>query len=193
MSDPISIKLTEQAQTILREMQTLPERMATEIAAAMDKENQFTIGHIQSEHLTGQGPFPVEQHKLGVRTNRLRSSLRASDAEVVSDRIISGIGTNVVYAAIHEFGGRIHHGARSGSVRLRTNAQGNLLHQPGSRQLAVFAKSSHKRAKEVKFSAQAYDVDMPARAPITTGIEERAENYGAAVSAAVEKAWEGNK
>lgn len=40
---------------------------------------------------------------LKVRTNRLRSSIQTKQL----DRLAAAVGTDVVYAAIHEFGGRI--------------------------------------------------------------------------------------
>lgn len=193
MSEAHEIKFTEEAQAVLQEMQTMPARMLQEIATALDQENQYTVSHIQAQRMTGVGPFPVEQHKLGVRTNRLRSSVRASSAEIDGQRVVSGIGSNVLYARVHELGARIHHPARSGSVRLRTDARGGLLRQRGSQHLAVFAAGHHKRAKEVKYEGKAYDVEMPARAPITTGVEDRAANYDQAVSAAVVRAWEDKK
>lgn len=191
MSDPISINLTDEARAVLAAVKTLPARTLREIAKAIDFENQLSVAHIAAEHLTGQGPFPVEQHRLGVRTNRLRSSLRASEATIEGQSVESGIGSNVIYAAVHEFGVRFIRAGRTGTTRLRTDAKGNLLRQAGHPHLAVFAKSSHSRAKEVAFTSQSHAVEIPARAPITTGIEERTEDYTQAVSKAVLTAWEG--
>lgn len=88
-----------------------------------------------------------------------------SDTEAV-------IGTNKVYAAIHQFGGKIERGAAGGTVRLRTDAKGQLLRQGDkgrAANLAVFAGAHHKRAVERSYSHEGYDIDMPARPylPIT--------------------------
>ncbi|MFZ4857915.1 MAG: phage virion morphogenesis protein [Desulfuromonadaceae bacterium] len=75
----------------------------------------------------------------------------------------AGVATNKKYAAIHNFGGPINRAARSGSVRLRTDARGNILRQNGSDHLAIFAKKSHKRAVSRDFSASGYTITMPQR------------------------------
>jgi len=64
------------------QLRVIPEAMLKAIAAALDRENELTVGHIQAQHLTGHGPFPVEEHKLGVVTNRLRSSVRPELATI---------------------------------------------------------------------------------------------------------------
>lgn len=56
------------------------------------------------------GPKP---QYLGVVTGRLRSSIAAGEPEKDGDVYTEKVGTNVVYAAIHEFGGRA---GRNGSV-----------------------------------------------------------------------------
>ena len=72
-------------------------------------------------------------------------------------------GSNVVYYAIHHFGGEIKKAARSGTVRLRTGRNNALLRQPTNERLAVFAKATHKRAVEKSFTAPAHTIRMPAR------------------------------
>jgi phage gpG-like protein len=189
MSNALKIELTQQAKDVLAGLQNLPALIAASIALAMDEQNELTIGHIQQAHLTGRGPFPVAEHKLGVRTNRLRGSVRASAATVAGNKVDSAIGSNVIYAAIHEFGGRIHHPAREVKVRLHTDARGNLVRQLGNSNLARFAKSTHKRFKEITSQGKAYDVDMPERAPFRTGIDECAPHYGKSISAAIVGEW----
>ena len=194
MSDnQIKIVLDAPAQAVVAQMQSLPTRVLQDIAAAMKKENQFTVSHIQAEHLTGQGPFPVEQHKLGVRTNRLRSSVRATDPVISGQTIDSAIGSNVLYAAIHEFGGRINKPARQAKVRLRTDARGNLVRQLGNSNLAMFARSTHKRAKESTVTIGKHSIEMPERAPFRTGIQECRLNYTKSISVAMAKSWGGKK
>lgn len=66
------------------------------------------------------------------------------------------------YAAIHQFGGTIERAAHSTKVRLRTDAKGNLLRQDDGK-LAVFAKDSHKLARESWHEVDAYTIKIPAR------------------------------
>lgn len=158
MSD-ITFQLTPQAQRILNGFKKLPANLRKALVKTMDLQNQFTIGYIQRVKLSKRGPTT-----LGVRTNRLRGSVRASDARVVDGNdIVSSIGSNVSYAGIHEFGGTTRpHVIRPKTAKaLRWQAGGvvffaSVVHHPGSK--------------------------IPARAPFRTGIQERAPQYAAAFS-----------
>ena len=193
MSAQTTIQLTPEAEKILRDLREMPQWMVEAVAQGMDKANAMTVSHIQQARLTGIGPFPVAEHRLGVRSGRLHEALWASKATVIGTNVESAIGDNVKYAAIHEFGGVIHHEVGAGTARLRTDRQGNLLRQTGHRHLAVFAKAGHKRVKEVAYEAGAHDVVMPERAPIRTGIQENLQQYGQMVSEAIQEAWDGMK
>jgi hypothetical protein len=184
----INITLTPSAQKIASSLKSFPIRMLDEMIKALDRENQLTIGHITEARLTGKGPFPVAEGKLGVRTGHLRRSLRASRAVAAGTQITSTIGTNVVYAGVHEFGGTFKRTQLAGSVRLRTGSDGNLMRQASNPRLAVFARGTHKRFTNVPFSGgKRFTVSFPARAPIRRGIEDRMANYSAALSAAIER------
>jgi phage gpG-like protein len=62
------------------------------------------------ERLTGRGPFPVAEHRLGERTGQLRLRTYSTEATIVTEgdqvRVTGAIGSPVFYAAIHEFGGK---------------------------------------------------------------------------------------
>lgn len=75
----------------------------------------------------------------------------------------AGIGSNLVYAAIQHFGGKIQRKGKAGTVRLRTDAKGNLLRQGKNGKLAVFARQSHKRAVERSYQGKDYTITLPAR------------------------------
>lgn len=66
------------------------------------------------------------------------------------------------YAAIQQFGGTIERPPYSVKTRLRTDRQGNLLRQ-GDSKLAVFAKDSHKQARETWHEVPGFSVNIPAR------------------------------
>lgn len=161
------------------------------VARALDAENQLTIAHISTVRMRGNDgkSWPVELHVLGIRTGRFYKSLRHSRAVVSGEQVDSAIGSNVKYAGIHEFGGTIKVGARKGVARLRENKGGTLVRQPSNGNLAVFARKTHKRVKQVAYEAKAHDIEIPARAPVTHGIQDRAADYGASVSAALLNFW----
>lgn len=77
--------------------------------------------------------------------------------------VVGAGGAATPYAAIHQFGGTIERAPYSVKTRLRTDARGNLVRQGANRNLAVFAKDSHKRARESWSTVDAYKVDIPAR------------------------------
>lgn len=193
MSAQIKIELTQEAQGVVAKLQTLPARIIQSIAAAMNAENLITVSHIQRKHLTGTGPFPPEQHKLGIRTQRLRSSARASDAIITGQTVDSSIGSNVLYAAVHELGGRINKKARDQKIRLRTDARGNLVRQLKNSNLATFARADHKRARETTAHIGAHEIEIPERAPFRTGIQECKQNYAKTISSAMVAAWKKSK
>ena len=136
------------------------------IARAMDKQNQLTVAHIQKTYLSFAGAGPTVPTGLRVKSNRLRGSLRASKAVNTGAGVVSAIGTNVVYAAIHEFGGEIpaHDIVARNGRALRFVIGGRVIfrhrvHFPGA--------------------------TLPARAPIQRGIRDCLPQYTTAISGAI--------
>ncbi len=82
----------------------------------------------------------------------LRGYLRGSIRWQPLDERTVQVGTNMEYAAIHQFGGEVQHPARQATVRYRSVA-GRVL----------FAGRKHKRATEKQVTIPAHTVNMPAR------------------------------
>lgn len=188
MSEPLAIyvQLTPEAEALVRSLPSLPQRTLDALGRAMDKENQLTVAHIQRDYLSfpkSQKPVPLG---LRVQSNRLRASVRASKAVAVGQEITSGIGSNVGYAALHEFGATFTRTSKPGKVRLRTDRKGNLLRN--ARNGAVFAQRLHTRAREVSYAGgRTYSVTVPERAPVRRGIADRLADYSASLSIAIEQ------
>jgi hypothetical protein len=185
----VQITLSPEALATAKKLEAMPGALPAAIAAGVDKGNEYAIAKIQREHLTGKGPFPPAEHRLGVRTNRLRSSLTRTPAVIAGQVISSSIGTNVKYAAIHEFGGVIHKPARSAKVRHRITASGALMRNLKHSNLAMFAKKKHTRAREINVMIPAHDITMPERAPIRTGLAASGDIYKKAIGRAINDAW----
>lgn len=100
--------------------------------------------------------------KHGGETLRLKGHLLGSIAHVANNDGAEW-GSNKVYAAIHQFGGKINKLAFSSTLRLRTGKGSALLRQKGHEHLAVFAKATHKRAVERRYTVGAHTINMPAR------------------------------
>lgn len=113
------------------------------------------------------------------------------------------LGTNVVYGPIHQFGGTVEHEPREVTVRLATDARGNLLSQArdergrhlpfGSpkatgrrRNLVVFAKEGAKRSIQGRFKVDAYKTTIPARPFLGVNNEDKTE-FGVILKAYVFK------
>lgn len=189
----IQITLSPGALATAKKLEAMPGALPEAIRIGVDKGNLFAIHKIQRDHLTGKGPFPPSMNKLGVGQNklggRLRNSLTQTPAVIAAGVISASIGTNVKYAAIHEFGGTIHKPARAAKVRHRITAQGALLRNAKHSNLAMFAKKSHTRAREINVMIPAHDVHMPERAPIRTGLAASGDLYKQAIGRAIAEAW----
>lgn len=181
----IKITLTDNAAQILGQIKSLEEHgIGAAICEALDNENAVTVGHVRNDYLKGPRP-----EKLGVRSDRLWKSIRRNDASADGNTITSSIGTNVEYAAIHEFGGTIRRVQLAGSVRLRTDAKGNLIRN--ERGGAVFASKKHKRAQNAPYAGgKRFDIVMPARPYLRPAIQDRVPFYEKRISAAIVAAWE---
>ena len=155
-------------------MQALPDSMLGAMAKALDQQNQLTISHIIEDYASFSKEGPAQEIGLRVQSGRYRASIRASKAVVNGQAVSSGIGDNLVYAAIHEFGGVIP------AHDVVPKSAGALRFMIGDR--VVFANKVHIP-----------DITMPARAPIQHGIEDRLGDYGEALSDAVVGKMQGGK
>lgn len=190
----VRISLTSNAREVIAKGGKFPAEMSQGIARAMDYRNQLTVGHIQERKLSQRGT-----KTLGVVTNRLRGSVRASRATVSGTTVESTIGSNVRYAAVHEYGFR---GTVSVKAHTRRAPQGDRFLVGGkqvSRQLAtklgVFdARGRIRRGGQTssgvaRVKAHKRKVEFPARKMFETGIVEQIALYGEDISKSIVEAW----
>lgn len=192
---PYIVQLNSNASAVLAQLQGFPPAMQTEIARAMDDQNQLTIAHSQTNYL--RGPRPL---KLGVVTNRLLGSLNAPPAFATSTTVESQIGTNVEYAGVHEDG---FDGPVTVRQHTRKDSRFNVLRSVAAAQPEVSLKTGRIRRRKVKteLSAQGFvtvrqhqrHMRMPPRPFLAPAIDDRKEAYGVAVSEAILMAWNGGR
>ncbi|MDR3427852.1 hypothetical protein [Silvimonas sp.] len=187
--------MSPQAERIVANFPKLPAQILGAIVRGMDQANQHAVKIIKRDHLTGDGPFPPSEHRLGrgkgTLGGRLRGSANATPSKPISaTQVQSAIGSNVIYAAIHEFGGRIHHETRTMKIRHKLDARGNLVKQLANDHLLVFARAGAKRARTQTVQAQAHDVTMPERAPFRTGLAESRGQYTTNISRQIVAEWQ---
>lgn len=108
MSVAITVQLSPEALAIAQKWKDAPQKFPQAIQRGMNRSLQVVSGRIQVQRLTGKGPFPVEQHRLGERTGQLKLRTRATPAEIDSTgeqaTVTGAIGSSVEYAAYNEFG-----------------------------------------------------------------------------------------
>ena len=121
---------------------------------------RIAVGFAESRAPDGAAWKPLKYRKGQplLDTGRLRNSFatRIGDKSVV-------VGTNVVYARVHNEGGTIDRAPHSTRVRLRKQKGGALLRQPGHPNLAVFATDSHTRVRTTWHAVAGYQIRIPAR------------------------------
>lgn len=197
---PVTIQLSSDAEAVLVKVRGFNMRMQDAIRYAMDAENQLTVSHVQQNYLTGPRP-----EKLGVVTNRLRSSIRASLARPTVTTVSSKIGTNVKYAAAHEYG-------FDGMVTVRQHTRKNVRDDVFDLGLGISAKRSEiaeftymtpkgRLKKGIKKVASAIvtvrshqrHMSMPARPFLAPAFEDRLPEYTESISEAVLAAWNGGR
>ncbi|AOJ10592.1 phage virion morphogenesis protein [Burkholderia mayonis] len=114
----------------------------------------------------GLSPKTLKRRREEAGTGKIlqRSGRLAASVVQTHDATSARVGTNVVYAAIHQFGGTIQRHPMSGYVRLRKGRDGMIMRQANHPHLAVFAKNGHKRVKIVKWTrSQGWTIKIPAR------------------------------
>ena len=179
----IKITLTSNAREILKQFEVLPARMMRGLAAALDLENEFTLGEVQKRRLSG----PTTPTTLSVRTNRLRRSMNTGDSFNIFERatasgtvVSSAIGSNVRYAGVHEYG-------FDGEVMVPGHTRKNITRQ--SFKFGGKAVRRNVRGADINVGAHKRRVSIPARAYLRRTIEECIPNYERALSEAVVNAW----
>lgn len=118
----MSLIADERNVTVIAALERLDAEVLQRAARVLDDRLLQAIGVAQNEYL--RGPRPA---KLGERTTRLRNSLERS-VTVSGDKVIGQLGTNVPYAAWHEFGykGKVQVSQHTRIVG-ETNAKGEAV------------------------------------------------------------------
>ncbi len=108
MSVAITIQLSPQALALSEKFKRAPQEFPQAIKRGMTRALAVVSGRIQETRLTGHGPFPATEHRLGERTGQLKLRTQATPATVTSEgtqSVVTGaIGSSVFYAAFNEFG-----------------------------------------------------------------------------------------
>jgi hypothetical protein len=94
--------------TVMRDLARMSPEVPRAIKRGLDFGMQLLVGNIQLNQLSGHGPFPPSEHRLGERTGQLRGALRANPAVVHGSEVTVEIENPVLYAGVHEYGATIY-------------------------------------------------------------------------------------
>ncbi len=127
MSVAITIQLSPQAIALSEKFKRAPQEFPQAIKRGMTRALAVVSGRIQERRLTGHGPFPATEHRLGERTGQLKLRTQSTPATVTSEgnqAVVTGaIGSSVFYAAFNEFGTRKTPERAPFRTGIRENAQ----------------------------------------------------------------------
>lgn len=102
----ITINEKPKLRALLERLRDLPHVALRAVAKGMELASLEIIGNAVRYRFKGKGPFPVDEHRLGVVTRRLSRSLRATKPQIEegASRVSQRYGSDVSYFAGHEFG-----------------------------------------------------------------------------------------
>lgn len=136
-----------------------PERLRPALRPTIERETIALQAHVVGQKLSGQ--------VLHVRTGTLRRSITYTVHET-DQAIVGTVGTNLEYAAIHEYGGTIH------VPEIRPRNAKALHFYVGGRE--VFA-----------MRARAHTITMPQRSFLRSALADRRDAFIAAVRDTIRK------
>ncbi len=127
MSATITIQLSPNAIELTEKFKRAPQEFPQAIKRGMTRALAVVSGRIQERRLTGHGPFPATEHRLGERTGQLKLRTQSTPATVTTEgeqAVVTGaIGSSVFYAAFNEFGTRKTPERAPFRTGIRENAQ----------------------------------------------------------------------
>lgn len=174
----LTTKLTQDQSERLLALRDAGAKLLPPLARAWGSGSLEVLGRAVKNRFTGQGPFPVSQNRLGIVTNRLRKSLRATavQMEAASGQMSVSMGSNVSYFAGHEFGfsGRVQvqgHTRKAVADNSRTPrgklTKSNINALKNSK--VIRGRSNYSYVKP-----HTRNVKIPARRPLGTELESPA-------------------
>lgn len=211
MSEHVSI--SPQALALVRNLKDT-SLVGQLVCQRMDYQNELTTAYIQQHFLSGPGRRDLAT--LGIVTGLLRRSARPVKAVNLGGVVVSGLGSNVRYAAAHEFGVdevvNVPAHTRRNSAADRFTASGQEVNRTTALRMGVLSKKqaspkaqasgryvfAGRGAKQsvvggaVQVRAHTMHMRLAARRCFQRGLEARLPEYGADISAAIVKQWGAN-
>src|SRR5260370_25893731 len=107
MSATITIQISPSAIALADRFRAAPQQFPQAIKRGMNRALAIVSGRIQERRLTGRGPFPVSEHRLGERTGQLKLRTLSRPAVITNEgntsTITGAIGSSAKYPPYQEF------------------------------------------------------------------------------------------
>lgn len=158
--NPVTLRITPALAQGLAALK--PEELRKAVATGLRKGLLEIHSLVTKERLTGKGPFPVEQNRLGVVTGHGRRSFYVAEVETSAQAITGALGVPVHYMVAHELG-------FEGTVTVREHRR--------TRKNRTWLVKSHRR-----------QMLIPARAPVQTGAKEHLGRIETEITKALKEA-----
>lgn len=163
---------TPELDLLIHQLEQMPLPLMRPLARSMAVASQEVVGQAVKNRFTGKGPFPVSQNKLGVKTGRLRRSIRATRPQINmrTGEVSVSFGSNVAYFAIHEFGykGTVH---VKGHTRRNAGAKKMMRGKLTKVSQARLKDALRKGSVSSQVKPHGRKVNVPARRPLGTQLE----------------------
>ena len=99
-----TIEIPPESQAKLNKLAKLPDEIPQAVKRGMDRGLAAVRGLIKEQRLSGKGPFPVSEHRLGERSGNLREALIEKPGVISGDTVVGEIRWEHPYGQVHEFG-----------------------------------------------------------------------------------------
>jgi phage gpG-like protein len=181
MSFTYTIEIDPRSRQIMERMQSFSDIALEALREEMDAQNQLSLERISIDRLSFPREGPTQPHGLRLQSGMLRRSMRATPATRDGDHISSDIGSNVHYAALHEFG-------FDGTVTVRPHMRRRFQRREfiGKEGRKVTRKA---RVGDVNVSGHDRRVSMPARRYVGGVVEERLNDYVTGFANAIQRTF----
>ena len=174
MQTTISITRSPRFDSLMRQLDKLPATALQAVGTAMARSGFAVLQKAVEERFSGKGPFPVAQHRLGMRSKRLKESLTVTPPQINAStgEVTQSFGSNVRYFLLHELGftGRVQvrSHTRKAVADKRSNS-GKLTKDTINRRKNSILVKGRQNYANVK--AHTRNLTIAARAPMTTELQ----------------------
>ena len=167
------------------------------IKKVLADENDLTVAHIQERYASFPQQEPVTMDGLRTISGYLRRGYWAAAPTISGGNITSSIGNNMVYARIHEFGGKTRpHDIVARNAKALAIGNGGKFFTAGDFNAALHGTRAKNRAAKTDLFIKENGIvfrrlvhhpgsNIPARRPIQRGIEDRLPAYGPHLAKAI--------